>query len=731
MEINLLKNNLIFILIIIFILSFQNGSSLIFNGLPWHGKLETFFIIFIPFIFFLKTNFIKNNFIKLLLITILITKFFLIFSPQNGIGHKIFFYTENNEEINYQNIENSFFIKTYNSLWNKNFTKIQENNWDTKDNFPLDWINYDHNFNNINGETAKININYEKLQLTNKILFYIFNNKERRINFNLLGDSKNSNINIYKFDFNLNKYVLIENLTNDIKEKKLNKGINLIKGYLKVEAEINFKGKDWKFSPILVSDNKSIYLLNTNICFTEDIHNYSKNFLIFYKYLGNFYNYSLIILFALIFLLGFTNFKNKKSNKIFIFSITISIFYLFTIYLKYKLIWISFIGLIWPISIVFLILILILIFDFYRHKKLCNYLSKDEDLINNYILLLLPSFIIFVFYKYGYFLEKTYFWTHGDDWTVFQGYARKIFIDGEWLVAGEQIFYFRPGARYIYGLIHYLFGEPVFAQIAIEITLIFFISIIVVYYLKNEKVSNHLALIGGLTLLLFYFGENFRWLLGRGLSEYYLTFFIIFAFITIKLFSSKFHILAISCLLGIIAAWLREDKLLTILSLIFICNTSVNENNFINYIFSFIKTNFKKIIFYFSIVLFGFPFLFEIRNYYVGGGFTITSHPNAFVFNYISLYRFLFATPWDTIPRLTPLFLFIPFLLCISTLIFRSLFKFIHQPGLTIIILTSAIPAVFLEMAGYVPRYSISLLPFGIMYMFIFFDKLIKYKKIK
>ena len=142
--------------------------------------------------------------------------------------------------------------------------------------------------------------------------------------------------------------------------------------------------------------------MNTNICFTEDIHNYSKNFLIFNKYIGNFYNYSLITLFVLMFLLGFTNFKNKKSNKIFIFSISISIFYLFTIYLKNKLIWISFIGLIWPISIVFS-LILILIFDFYKHKKLFNYLSKDEDLINNYILLLLPIFIIFVFYKYGYF----------------------------------------------------------------------------------------------------------------------------------------------------------------------------------------------------------------------------------------------------------------------------------------------------------------------------------------
>ena len=33
----------------------------------------------------------------------------------------------------------------------------------------------------------------------------MYNDKERRINFNLLGDSKNSKINIYKFDFNLNK----------------------------------------------------------------------------------------------------------------------------------------------------------------------------------------------------------------------------------------------------------------------------------------------------------------------------------------------------------------------------------------------------------------------------------------------------------------------------------------------------------------------------------------------
>ena len=168
----------------------------------------------------------------------------------------------------------------------------------------------------------------------------------------------------------------------------------------------NFKGKDWKFSPTLISENKSIYLLNTNICFTEDIHNYSKNFLIFNKYIGNFYNYSLITLFVLMFLLGFTNFKNKKSNKIFIFLISISIFYLFTIYLKNKLIWISLLVLYGHINSISS-LILILIFDFYRHKKLFNYLIKDEDLINNYILIL-PIFIIFVFYKYSFFLENLF-----------------------------------------------------------------------------------------------------------------------------------------------------------------------------------------------------------------------------------------------------------------------------------------------------------------------------------
>ena len=90
MKISLLKNsNLIFTIIIMFLLAFQNGSTSIFNGLPWIGVIETFYN-FLPFIFFLKINYLQITFCKISFICLIITKTILIFAPSFGIGHKIF-----------------------------------------------------------------------------------------------------------------------------------------------------------------------------------------------------------------------------------------------------------------------------------------------------------------------------------------------------------------------------------------------------------------------------------------------------------------------------------------------------------------------------------------------------------------------------------------------------------------------------------------------------------------
>lgn len=722
MKISLLKNsNLIFILIITFLLAFRNGSTLIFNGLPWIGKFETIFIIFFPFLLFLKINYVSIVLIRFFLIFLIILKIILFFGPSFGIGHKIFINLEGNDELASRsadsNLKNNF-IKTYNSLWNKNFSKVQEHNWDNKDYFPLDWVNYDQNYNHINGNTAKSNPSFDKLNLNHKISFFIIKNDKFKINLNLTGIEKKSTFKIYKLDQSSNDYLLFD--TYDYKRIQL--PITLNDGYYKFDGDVNFNSKDWKFSPTIITNDKSRSLINSRICYVDNIKNFNSFILNLFIYLGYIFDFGILFLFFLfIFILLQRLYKNHELKIVFI-SLCFSLLYLAVIYIKDLLIWINFIGLIWPISLIFLSVVLLMLIDNSRNQLANKFIFKNDNIYRNYIIIFLPIIIFFILNKYGSNLQKTYFWTHGDDWTVFQAYARNIFIDGQWLLAGEKIFYFRPGARYLYGLIHYLFGESAFAQMAIETILVFFISIIVIYYLKTQNLANNISTVAGLTLLVFFFGENFRWLLGRGLSEYYLTFFIMMAFLFIKLNSSNYYYLFLACIFGIIAAWLREDKILTILSLIFISETFQKNINYYFSIFYFLKKNYKKVLFYFTIVLFGFPFLFEVRNYIIGGGFTISSHPNAFVFNYQSIYKFLFATPWDTTPRLTPLFLFVPVLLCLLTLFSQSLLKIINQPGITLVILFSLVPSFFLEMAAYVPRYSISLLPFGIIYMFIFFN---------
>ena len=63
-----------------------------------------------------------------------------------------------------------------------------------------------------------------------------------------------------------------------------------------------------------------------------------------------------------------------------------------------------------------------------------------------------PTFFYFGKSYFGIDLENTSFWSAGDDWLVFQEYSREIVVNGKWIVAGESIFYFRPGIIYIFAI---------------------------------------------------------------------------------------------------------------------------------------------------------------------------------------------------------------------------------------------------------------------------------------
>jgi hypothetical protein len=732
-QITIIKKKLLLLLSFIFIFIFFNGSSYLFNGLPWANKYETLIILTLPFfiILYLKQN-IKNRILNITIILILIIKCFLIFSPSLGVGHKIS-YNENFKNIT--TVKESFkFIKSYNSIWNRSLSSLQQFDWNSKSAFPLDWVNYNHFLNNVNGLTVTTNQNYKNLAIRDEVEFYLFLEKERKFKIHSIG-IKEHDLQIQEINKQTGNTDELKKFIYDKTKNSFGIPFKLKKGIYKISGKISFQGLDWSFVPKIYLDNgEAVSALSKRLIFYEESFDYNYSALLVYKYFGLMFDFFVILLsFIMIFSVyfkkeNFENFKYIFLSLIFLFSYVL-LHYLINFLSSSNYEIFKFAGLISPFALNFLFfLLLMFFFNFIKLDLIKNIFKKN--LSTKYLLIFFPTIIIFTLYKFGHTFEKTYFWTHGDDWTVFQNYASLIIIENKWIYAGEDIFYFRPGARYIYGIIHALFGDSVFAQFFIEVTLIFLISFFVVYYLIRNNVSQFWSLCGGIILMVLYFGENFRWLIGRGLSEYYLTFFILSTFIILNKKILKNYSIIFAAFLGIIACWLREDKLLTVLSLIVVCNISSYKNNFFTFSFYFLFNNYFKIILYVLIVILGFPILFELRNYYVGGDFTITSHPNVFRFNIQSLYKFLFATPWDTLPRLTPLFLFVPAFLSFLSLLIPYAHRKLRQPEISIIILSSLIPAFFLEMAAYIPRYSISLLPFGVIYMMTFANLISKNRKV-
>ena len=74
---------------------------------------------------------------------------------------------------------------------------------------------------------------------------------------------------------------------------------------------------------------------------------------------------------------------------------------------------------------------------------------------------------------------------------------------------------------------------------------------------------------------------------------------------------------------------------------------------------------FKNIVMFTIITCIGFPILFEIRNYIVGGGFTFSSHPSVLIINFFSFYKIIFAVEWPNIPRIPGIIIFASFIVAL------------------------------------------------------------------
>lgn len=713
---NIFCSKFFFFLILTLILAFPNGGSYFFNGLPWNSSHETILLTILLPIFFWGIK-LLNKLTKILILVILTIKIFLIFVPPVGINFSQFFVDEDDK-----------IIRTYDTFWKKDVSSIQRFSWKNIHNFPLDWtylsdVNYKKNktkFLNDYKDLFKIKIKY-------KIKSYLILKEDTYLNFKTSA-SNNSFINISNQDLSYKVF--------------LNEKIFIKKGNYNLNGDLFFSGEDWFFDPVIIKNNINVSLLKNRNLFTEKIN---VN-LIKFDYLFIFFDFLIFLLFSIFVVIFF--FKNFKDNlKIFLFSIIFFTFYFLIDIATKKILNLYtthndvFGG--YGISILLIIIFFVILFSKEKiNKNLLNF--KDIFLI------LYPTFAFFIFNKTSFQLESFQWWDVGEDWTMFQTFARDIVVNQNWLIAGEEVFRFRPGIRYFFAILHILFGMSSFAQIYIEYLAVISASILLVLILKNLGVKPKLSLLGGIIFLFLFFTTNFRWLLGRGLTENYAMYLLVFSayYATTINIKNILSVLILS-LIGVLGVWLREDHIFIVLSIIFFCHTyDENKNlNFFKSVIFFVKSNWKVIFFYFFIVIFGLATLF-IRNYLLGGRLGL-DHPNIgeqewVRDNFAIWYRMFFATEPNGFDENIGFFSRIKinffehvykpnylFALLSITGLFSILLTIVQKifyqiPAIILSYIACLLPFIFFQNLGYPPRYVVYFSPFAIIVFVCFIDFLYK-----
>ena len=723
----------IFIIIFLSCLLLPHGTGYYLDGLPFNSLSEIIlFTVFLPYIFFYK-NFFDYFIIRIIISIIVLFKIILIFSPTNGIAIKQYFVEEK---------ENANFIKTFDTFWNKNYSYVQRFNFKKKDDFPIDWT--------INDKlNATSDLDEKKLEsdLNNKKRINIFNYRKHRFydrdTFSKLPLDYESNFILIMNNYGKIKIITEGSTTTKIlvQDYKIQKNIfnttntllNLPKGFYSIKIKSNFKGDYWTYK-IYKSYNSNKF---KSIFKTRDVYldkNFKTNYLKFFKISS--YIYELLFLLCLVICLLNIIILKKKEVKLLLISIIVfcSNYFILKNLLPNT-------GHLLEIGLSLNVVLLIVYL---------NLIKKLPKVFDVYFIIILPLALGGFLFTNLENIHSHGWWSLGDDWEWYQLLAREIVVDNTWINDDEQYTIRRYAIRLLVALYKIIFGKSFFPQLIFEIWAILMISFLTYKIGKINNLSKKFSLISGLLVLVFFFGDNFRWLIGRGLNEYYSSFFVILlAYLFCRFDTLNFRRIFLLSILGGFIIWLREDHAILVASLIFIKYKNHHDQRLNN--LSFIKNafarNFNHIGLYLVLLLF-FTSLIFVKNYYSFGSLDsvnsvqspiagkIESYKNIFRSSeehveyygeknywWHSLYRISFAADPGEPARITSIFLFGSIITTIFLLFSNRQKYFLSRPGILLIPVSIYVTYSLLNNGAYSPRYCISFLPFAIIICFLFFKK--------
>ena len=715
-----------YILSFILIFIAPKGSAIFFDGLPWSSKEEIIlFVIFFPFLFFLKSDHLKKKSLIYFILVLNIISVLLFFSSKIGVSHKQFFSMEDVEKDNK--------IKTYDSIWFKDFSAIQKKNWKKKTNFPLDWSGrHPLNFNKENN--SKYFNDYDEfaeLKLFYKSNFYLVVNEKNNIQININGLNQNESSIEYKDIINDSNTISIDS----------KKNFFLDKGIYKFEINAAMEGRNWSYEVFFIENDKFISAIKNKKIFYE-INSKNIDLITFYNLIGSMFDYLVISL--IIILLFFIIKKHKLINYIIgftiIFFITNFIFLKINSLIKFDL-----------TGIFAIAFFLIVILKIYLFKKFI--IQNDNQKLNIDNLFFLISIFIIMFFSWVNYgnLENISWYSIGDDWEIFQVLGRLIAVDNIWVYQEEGVTIRRYGIRLLVALLHVVFGKSFFPQQIFEIWSIILSAYLLTRILIISKIHKDLAISFGFLLLIIFFGENFRWLVGRGLTEFYSLFLVM---MTAYLFTKNNHLknksfskIILPCFLGFLIIVFREDHITFVCGLVFFGIFNNSRANLIYSLIQSVKENLKSISLYYLFLIFGlvfiltknfisfdtlgvsqdaFHFKFELLKKMLFDSYVIkqssligTDIENVYSTiekrHYLEgIYRFFTASdPYD-FPRPTLIILVSGFLFSVYCLFFFKVHSNLNLGIVLLPILCVINPLIFLTQA-YNPRYIICYLPFALM----------------
>ena len=106
----------------------------------------------------------------------------------------------------------------------------------------------------------------------------------------------------------------------------------------------------------------------------------------------------------------------------------------------------------------------------------------------------------------------------GDDWTTFQRFAHRIYIQGYWLEGGERAFWQQPLYRWIAGALHIVFGDSSIGEMFLDAAALLAGALFAIEVTRRVADFRVAMAAGVLTLLTVAFGPNWH-VIGRGLSD--------------------------------------------------------------------------------------------------------------------------------------------------------------------------------------------------------------------